>query len=289
MVNWTNEEGCRFAPAMIASGVFAQGFDLDYGLARADHSGRTIGAELARIGYAGELPVGGRPAAACSSCTSSRGRSSRAKAGGSVSSPAVKAPRWYDAETSGAEAHAGPTPMERRRDPLRAAAALLEQIYQIAHAHAPDGRATVGEFQAYPGSRNTVPGRVRFTIDLRHPDGAVMDAMDRDRGRRRERRGAPRRPDRLPGRADLVRAAGRVRSDLHRRGAPGGGHARPIGARDREPRRPRRRYMARVVPTAMIFVPCKDGISHNEAEYASPVACADGANVLLHAVLARAA
>ena len=86
--------------------------------------------------------------------------------------------RWYDCEVIGAEAHAGPTPMEARRDALRAAAELLGEIYQIAHDQAPDGRATVGELRAYPGSRNTVPGRVAFTVDLRHPDGGVMDAMD---------------------------------------------------------------------------------------------------------------
>ena len=92
VVNWTNEEGCRFAPAMIASGVFAGVFDLDYGLARTDHAGRTIGAELQRIGYAGEQPVGRRAAAArCSSCTSSRARSSRPRGSGSASSPAARA------------------------------------------------------------------------------------------------------------------------------------------------------------------------------------------------------
>ncbi len=290
VVNWTNEEGCRFAPAMIASGVFAKVFDLDYGLARADHAGRTIGAELARIGYVGELPVGGRPAAALfelhieqGPILESEGRRIGIVTGG-------QGTRWYDAETSGAEAHAGPTPMERRRDPLRAAAALLEQIYQIAHAHAPDGRATVGEFQAYPGSRNTVPGRVRFTVDLRHPDGAVMDAMDRELAAVFENARA-RHGGRIDCRVEQIWYAPPVAFDpicidaVRRGAATLGLSAREIvsGAGHDAV------YMARVVPTAMIFVPCKDGISHNEAEYASPAACADGANVLLHAVLARAA
>jgi N-carbamoyl-L-amino-acid hydrolase len=179
--------------------------------------------------------------------------------------------------------------MEGRRDALRAAAALLEDIYRIAHDRAPSGRATVGEFQAYPGSRNTVPGRVRFTVDLRHPDGGTMDAMDRALGEAFERARAQH-----EGRLEFqleeiwyappvafdadcieaVRQAAKALGLSSREIVSGAGHDAV--------------YMARVVPTAMIFVPCKDGISHAEAEYAAPEACADGANVLLHAVLARA-
>ena len=180
--------------------------------------------------------------------------------------------------------------MEVRRDALRAAAALLEDIYQVAHRHAPQGRATIGEFQAYPGSRNTVPGRVRFTVDLRHPDGA-HDGPDGPSAARGFRAGArpPRRPHRAsrleqiwyappvafdPACIAAVREAALAQGLPAREIVSGAGHDAV--------------YMARVVPTAMIFVPCKDGVSHNEAEYASPEACADGANVLLHAVLARA-
>ena len=168
-------------------------------------------------------------------------------------------------------------------------AAMLEDVYQIAHAHAPDGRATVGEFQAYPGSRNTVPGRVAFTVDLRHPDGGTMDAMDHalrevfERARGRHGGRIDFQLDEIwysppvafdPACIDAVRQA-TIRLGLSAREmVSGAGHDAV--------------YMARVVPTAMIFVPCKDGISHAEVEYASPEACADGANVLLHAVLARA-
>ena len=178
--------------------------------------------------------------------------------------------------------------MEARRDALRATAELLGEIYRIAHDHAPNGRATVGELRAYPGSRNTVPGRVEFTVDMRHPDGGVMDAMDhalreafeRARGR------APGLEYHLheiwyappvafdPACVEAVRQAAAGLGLSAREIVSGAGHDAV--------------YMARVVPTAMIFVPCKDGISHNEAEYASPQACEDGANVLLHAVLARA-
>ncbi len=289
VVNWTNEEGCRFPPAMIASGVFAGVFDLDYGLSRKDHAGRTIGEELQRIGYAGERPVGGRPIGALfelhieqGPILEAEGRRIGIVAGG-------QGARWYDCEVLGAETHAGPAPMEVRRDALRAAAALLADIYQIAHAHAPDGRATIGEFQAYPGSRNTVPGRVAFTVDLRHPDGGTMGAMDhalRDVFERAQGRYGGRIDFQLdeiwysppvafdPACIDAVRQA-TIRLGLSAgEMVSGAGHDAV--------------YMARVVPTAMIFVPCKDGISHAEVEYASPEACADGANVLLHAVLARA-
>ena len=179
VVNWTNEEGCRFAPAMIASGVFAGVFDLDYGLARSGPR-RPDDRRRARSGSATPASAGRQPAGvgALFELHIEQGPILEAEGQRIGIVTGGQGTRWYDCEVIGAEAHAGPTPMERRRDPLRAAAALLEEIYQIAHRHAPSGRATVGEFQAYPGSRNTVPGRVRFTVDLRHPDGGVMDAMD---------------------------------------------------------------------------------------------------------------
>jgi N-carbamoyl-L-amino-acid hydrolase len=289
VVNWTNEEGCRFPPAMIASGVFAGVFDLDYGLSRKDHAGRTIGAELERIGYAGDRPVGQRPATALFELHIEQGPILEAEGQRIGIVTGGQGARWYDCEVIGAETHAGPAPMESRRDALRAAAALLEDIYQVAHRHAPSGRATVGEFQAYPGSRNTVPGRVRFTVDLRHPDGGTMDAMDRAL-REAFERARGQHPGRLefhlqeiwyappvafdPDCIEAVRQAAVQLGLSAREIVSGAGHDAV--------------YMARVVPTAMIFVPCKDGLSHAEAEYASPEACADGANVLLHAVLARA-
>ena len=289
VVNWTNEEGCRFPPAMIASGVFAGVFDLDYGLSRQDHAGKTIGAELRRIGYAGARAVGGREIGALFELHIEQGPILEAEGRRIGIVTGAQGARWYDCQVTGAETHAGSAPMEVRRDALRAAAAMLDEIYQIAHRQGPDGRATVGEFQAYPGSRNTVPGRVRFTVDLRHPVGATMDAMDHGLRETFERA-----RDRHAGRIDChleqiwyappvafdpeciaaVRQAAATLGLPAREMISGAGHDAV--------------YMARVVPTAMIFVPCKDGISHAEVEYASPEACADGANVLLHAVLARA-
>ena len=289
VVNWTNEEGCRFPPAMIASGVFAGVFDLDYGLSRRDHAGRTIGEELQRIGYAGEHPVGGRPVGALFELHIEQGPILEAEGQRIGIVTGGQGTRWYDCAVSGAETHAGPAPMESRQDALRAAAAMLEEIYQIAHRHAPSGRATIGEFQAFPGSRNTVPGRVGFTVDLRHPDGNTMDAMDhalREVFERARGRAAGRLEFQLeeiwyappvafdPECIEAVRQAAARLGLSAREIVSGAGHDAV--------------YMARAVPTAMIFVPCRDGISHAEVEYASPEACTDGANVLLHAVLARA-
>jgi N-carbamoyl-L-amino-acid hydrolase len=288
VVNWTNEEGVRFPPAMIASGVFAGVFDLEYGLARTDHEGRTIGAELQRIGYAGRQKVGHRPLGALFELHIEQGPILEAEGRRIGVVTGGQGTRWYDCEVIGAESHAGPTPMEARRDALRATAELLGEIYGVALNQAPDGRATVGELRAYPGSRNTVPGRVAFTIDIRHPDGGVMDAMDhalREAFERAQGR-APGLEFHLheiwhappvafdPDCVDAVRQAAAGLGLSAREIVSGAGHDAV--------------YMARVVPTAMIFVPCRDGISHNEAEYASPQACEDGANVLLHAALARA-
>jgi beta-ureidopropionase / N-carbamoyl-L-amino-acid hydrolase len=287
VVNWTNEEGVRFAPAMVASGVFAGVFDLDYGLSRTDHAGRTLGEELARIGYAGEVPVGGREIGALFELHIEQGPilERESKRIGIVTGG--QGARWYDCEVIGAETHAGPAPMESRRDALMHAARLLEHIYAVALARPPFGRATVGEFQAFPGSRNTVPGRVAFTIDIRHPTADILDDMDRDLGRMfAEANEASDLEHRLaciwhaPPVAFDPACIEAVRQGAAALGLPalemvsGAGHDAV--------------YMARVAPTAMIFVPCRDGISHNEAEYASPEACEDGANVLLHAVLARA-
>jgi beta-ureidopropionase / N-carbamoyl-L-amino-acid hydrolase len=287
VVNWTNEEGVRFAPAMVASGVFAGVFDLDYGLSRTDHDGRTIGEELARIGYAGKAPVGGREIGALFELHIEQGPilEQEDKRIGIVTGG--QGARWYDCEVIGAETHAGPAPMESRRDALMHAGRLLEHIYAVALERPPFGRATVGEFRAYPGSRNTVPGRVAFTIDIRHPEGEVLNAMHADLeaafARANEVTDLDHRLECIwhappvafdPACVEAVRQGAKALGLSALEMVSGAGHDAV--------------YMAQVAPTAMIFVPCKDGISHNEVEYASPEACEDGANVLLHAVLDRA-
>ena len=178
VVIWTNEEGSRFAPAMVASGVFAGVFTLDYGLSRKDVDGKTIGEELKRIGYAGDLPCGGRPLHAAFELHIEQGPILEAeqKTIGVVTD--AQGQRWYEITLTGQEAHAGPTPMPRRRDALLGAARVVELVNRIGLDNAPFGCATVGMMQVYPNSRNVIPGRVFFTVDFRHPDDAVLAKMD---------------------------------------------------------------------------------------------------------------
>src|SRR5271165_5833030 len=163
IVAWTNEEGSRFSPAMVGSGVFAGVFDLAEGLARPDNlTGATLGAELERIGFVGPEPVGGRPVAAYFEAHIEQGPILEAaqKPIGVVTG--AQGQRWYEVTVTGQEAHAGPTPMSRRRDALVGAVRMIDAVNRIGHAHAPYACATVGFVQVSPNSRNTIPGRVFF-------------------------------------------------------------------------------------------------------------------------------
>src|SRR6202049_4505385 len=181
IVAWTNEEGSRFSPAMVGSGVFAGIFDLAQGLGRPDNlTGVTLGAELERIGFAGPEPVGDRAVAAYFEAHIEQGPILEAaqKPIGVVTG--AQGQRWYEITVTGQEAHAGPTPMPRRRDALVGAAQMIDAVNRIGHGHAPYACATVGFVQVSPNSRNTIPGRVFFTVDFRHPEDAVLSAMDRE-------------------------------------------------------------------------------------------------------------
>jgi len=289
IVAWTNEEGSRFSPAMVGSGVFAGVFDLAEGLARPDNfTGVTLGAELERIGFAGPEPVGGRPVAAYFEAHIEQGPILEAaeKPIGVVTG--AQGQRWYDEITvTGQEAHAGPTPMPRRRDALVSAARIIDAVNRIGHAHAPYACATVGFVQVSPNSRNTIPGRVFFTVDFRHPQDAVLTAMDQELREACEAAAAPSGLEvevkdfwyfpPTPFDSELVvavRGAAVAQGYPHQDIVSGAGHDAV--------------YMARVAPTAMIFVPCVDGISHNEIEDAKPEDLTAGCNVLLNAVLERA-
>ncbi|MDA0570576.1 Zn-dependent hydrolase [Burkholderia gladioli] len=287
VVIWTNEEGSRFAPAMVASGVFAGVFSLEYGLSRKDVDGRTIGEELERIGYAGELPCGGRPLHAAFELHIEQGPILEAehKTIGIVTD--AQGQRWYEITLTGQEAHAGPTPMPRRRDALLGAARVVDLVNRIGLDHAPFGCATVGMMQVYPNSRNVIPGRVFFTVDFRHPDDAVLAEMDAAL-----REGVARisagigldtaleqifyyKPVAFDAACvQAVREAAERFGYPHREIVSGAGHDAC--------------YLAQVAPTSMVFVPCVDGISHNEIEDARPEWIEAGANVLLHAMLSRA-
>ncbi len=284
---WTNEEGARFAPAMLGSGVFAGVFELDWTLAIQDKEGKSLGGELARIGYAGEAAPGERRIKAAFEVHIEQGPilEREQKTIGVVQG--VQGMRWYDLVIEGQEVHAGPTPMEGRRDPFQGLMHILPEIYALAKDRAPWGRATCGDIAALPGSRNTVPGRLTTAVDLRHPDQDTLDEMDRALQASVERHCAELG---LAGRVDTIWDSPAVQSDpacieAVRAGVAATGYtAMDIvsGAGHDSV------YLARIAPVGMIFVPCEGGLSHNEAENATPEDIAAGCDVLLHAVLAQA-
>jgi len=288
IVAWTNEEGSRFSPAMVGSGVFAGVFDLSYGLERPDNvTGVTLGAELERIGFAGPAAVGGRRVAAYFEAHIEQGPILEAagKPVGIVTG--AQGQRWYEITVTGQEAHAGPTPMPRRRDALVGTARMIGAVNDIGHARAPYACATVGFVQVSPNSRNTIPGRVFFTVDFRHPEDAVLTWMDRELRAACAEAAASQSLDAAveefwyfpptpfdPGLVAAVRDAASAQGYPHQDIISGAGHDAV--------------YMARVAPTAMVFVPCVGGISHNEIEDAKPEDLTAGCNVLLNALLESA-
>ena len=288
---WTNEEGSRFVPVMMGSGVYAGAFSLASVLEAADRDGIRVGEALRAIGFAGAAPAAvdqGAPRFAAYFEAHIEQGPVLEDAGiplGVVTGALGQ--RWYDVIVTGQEAHAGPTPMQLRRDALQGATGLMQAVHSIALAEQPDGRGTVGYVQVHPNSRNVIPGRVTFTVDFRHADDAGLGRMDR---RLRDACTALGQSGGLevaveqtvyypPARFDeslvsAVREGARHVGLAHLDIVSGAGHDAV--------------YVARTAPAAMIFVPCKDGISHNEIEDASPEHLAGGANVLLYAMLAQA-
>jgi N-carbamoyl-L-amino-acid hydrolase len=283
---WTNEEGSRFAPAMVASGVFAGAFDLEYGLTRSDADGKTIGAELERIGYAGAEEVGGRAIHSFFELHIEQGPILEAenKTIGVVTD--AQGLRWFDLTVSGFESHAGPTPMAGRKDAMAGAARMADVIYQVAHDNAPLACATIGTMSVFPNSRNVIPGRVDMSVDIRHPDLATLDKMETAMRAGIDKVagdiGLTINLDRIfcydpihfdDGCVAVVRDAAEYFGFSNRDIVSGAGHDAC--------------YISRVAPTSMIFVPCIDGISHNEIEDAKPEWIAAGGDVLFRAILEK--
>ncbi len=284
---WTNEEGSRFVPVMMGSGVFAQAFTLEHAYAATDSDGKTVKDELERIGYIGSEEPGQHRLGAYFETHIEQGpvledhNVTIGVVGG------VLGIRWYDCVVTGMEAHAGPTPMALRKDALQVATRLMQEVVACAHRHAPHGRGTVGMVQVHPNSRNVIPGRVKFSIDLRNATDVLCDAMDADiravAARLQAESGLPITIDLVsqypaaPFHADCVNSVARAAAQLgysHMPVISGAGHDAI--------------YMSRLAPAGMIFIPCKDGISHNEIEDAQPEHITAGCNVLLHAMLERA-
>lgn len=284
VINWTNEEGARFAPAMVASGVFAGVFTLDYALAQTDRDGVTMGEALARSGFAGDEAVGAHPLAAHFELHIEQGPVLEAEALEIGVVSGVQGIRWFDVVVKGQTCHAGTTPMALRRDALHAAARLAIAVDDIGRSDPGASLSTIGLFQAYPGSRNTAPGEVRLTVDLRHPEVPGLDVMEaalKDAiTTLRSRLGVAITLTAIwssppvvfdPVVIDAIGTATRRLGYSHRAMLSGAGHDSV--------------YTARVAPTGMIFIPCENGLSHNVAENITPADAERGANVLLQAVL----
>lgn len=283
VVFWTNEEGSRFVPVMMGSGVFAGVFPLEQIYAVQDSEGKTVGSELANIGYIGEQTPGDHPVSAYFEAHIEQGPilEEEEKVIGVVQG--VLGIRWYDCKVTGQESHAGPTPMSLRKDALQIATRIMQQVITIA-GKTPEGRGTVGSVQVYPNSRNVVPGEVKFSVDLRNISDELVTEMDtalktfisdlsQQSGMEIELTEVSHYPAAPFNKGCQVAIA----SAAEKLGYPsraivsGAGHDAV--------------YMSYLVPAGMIFIPCKDGISHNEAEYASPEHITAGANVLLQVML----
>lgn len=284
VVNWTNEEGSRFAPAMLASGVYAGVFTPDFAYSREDREGKRFGEELERIGYKGADKAGSYKLGAHFELHIEQGPilEDEGKQIGIVTG--VQGMRWYEVTVRGQEAHTGSTPMHLRKDALLGAARMIERVNRIALDHAPAAVGTVGLVEVRPNSRNVIPGEVFLTIDFRHPEDAVLEAMETELRTVLADVSAPLKLEFEAKRIwecpavryheDLIACVrhGAERAGLSTREmVSGAGHDSV--------------YVARTTPTTMIFVPCAGGISHNEAEFTTFDECAAGAQVLLNAVL----
>ncbi|MGN8112772.1 Zn-dependent hydrolase [Labrys sp. 22185] len=277
VVNWTNEEGSRFSPAMFGSGVHAGAIALDEALAVRDRAGISVGEALDAIGYRGSQACRQTPAAYVE-LHIEQGPVLEAEGTAIGAVTGVQGLRWFDVVIEGTESHAGSTPMANRRDALTAAARLILAVEAIGRAHAP-GVLTVGHAGIFPNSRNVVPGRVNLQIDMRHPSQTGLDAMETalrqavagQADSRIERIWAKQPVAFDPACIEAVRQAAADCRLSCRDIASGAGHDAA--------------HLAALAPTAMIFIPSRDGLSHNEREYSSPRQCADGAEVLLRTLL----
>lgn len=284
---WTNEAGVRFSPAMLGSGVFAGIFDLQYGLARIDENGQTLGEELARIGYKGVLEPGGRNCKAFFELHSEQGPILQI-AGKSIGVvTGIQGTRWYEIVISGREDHAGTTPMEIRRDPVKGMLTILQEIYNLAERYYPEGRATIGDIQVKPGNISSVPSRLTFKLDLRHSELVILRAMHQalhglvyDVCNMSGLNGEVHdiwHSDPVVFNADCIKSLQKAARDV-------GLEWMDIVSGENHDAA----YISHVAPTGMIFVPSRPGSSPGEPESVSKADAISGANVLLHAVLGQA-
>jgi N-carbamoyl-L-amino-acid hydrolase len=287
IVNWTNEEGSRFAPATMASAAYAGDYTTDDILARRDAAGIAVGEALDAIGYRGDEPVGARKFGAFVELHIEQGPLLEAENKTIGVVDRGQGITWYDGKVTGFESHAGTTPMPLRRDALAALSEVVLAVERVCRRHGPNAVGTIGEAVIATPSRNVIPGEVAFTADIRSPAAETLQAIDRDlraafaeiAARRKVEIAFDaiwRKPPTIfnPRLVEAVENAASTLGYSHRRITSGAGHDAC--------------NLANVVPAAMIFVPCKDGISHNELEDATQADCTAGANALMHTVLTLA-
>jgi len=287
VVNFTNEEGTRFAPAMVASGVFAGLHTLDWAYDRKDANGAKLGDELKRVGYLGEEEVGARKMHAYFELHIEQGpilEQENTDIGVVTHGQGLT---WLQVTLTGRESHTGSTPMPMRVNAGLGMARITELVHEIALSHAPQAVGAIGQCEVFPNSRNIIPGKSVFTIDFRHPDKTIIADMET-----KLRAGAKKIADAIGLTMEIEQVGGfdpvafddncvtAVRNAAERLGyshrdiISGAGHDAC--------------WINRVAPTSMVMCPCVDGLSHNEAEEISPEWAAAGANVLFHAVVETA-
>lgn len=284
VTNWTNEEGARFAPAMLASGVFAGIHSQDYAYGRQDLDGKSFGAELERIGWRGDEPVGQRKMHAMLELHIEQGPILEAEGKEIGVVTHGQGLWWLEITLTGKDAHTGSTPMKMRVNAGLGMARVTEAVHQIAMRHQPNAVGAVGQVNVFPNSRNVIPGKVVFTVDIRSPEQAKLDAMKAEvieaaqaiatelgLGCAIEEVGHFDPVSFDPELVKVVRGAAEKLGFSHMDIISGAGHDAC--------------WINRIAPTVMIMCPCVDGLSHNEAEEISPEWAAAGTDVLLHAVL----
>ncbi len=287
VVNWTNEEGTRFAPAMMASGVFAGVIDQDWAYARTDAKGLRFGDELERIGFKGEEQAGSRKLKAMLELHIEQGPILEAEEKDIGVVTHGQGLWWLQVTLVGKDAHTGSTPMDMRRNAGLGMARITELVHEVAMSHQPRAVGAIGHCEVHPNSRNVIPGKVVFTIDIRSPDQSILDDM-----KARIEEGAPKiardlglgiemeavghfDPVTFDGQlVAVVRAAAERLGYSHMDIVSGAGHDAC--------------WVNRLAPTVMIMCPCVDGLSHNEDEKITREWAGAGADVLLHAALETA-
>lgn len=284
IVNWTNEEGTRFAPPMLSSGVFASMHTEEWAYNREDSEGKKFGDELKRIGWRGKEPVGERKLHAFYELHIEQGPILEDE---SVDIGVVthgQGLNWLQVTLVGKESHTGSTPMPKRVNAGLGMARITQLVDEIALSHAPHAVGAIGHIDVYPNSRNIIPGKVVFTVDFRHPNKEVIQDMED-----RMRKGAADIAEKIGLTMDIekvgnfdpvefdkdcvekVRDAAKTLGYSHMNIVSGAGHDAC--------------WINRVAPTAMIMCPCVDGLSHNEAEEITKEWSTAGADVLFHAVV----